>query len=161
MSVHFSSNQEEVGSWLIHSLDDFGFDSPGPGGKPLGEELVDNHVEMIRQRTFAGEGLDGPLPANTKPYASRKLAETGSDLTNVYSGEMLSTESVRGQVTIGKRELLHVYGTRHPGDPEAGRIEPAKPSKRRRKTRRPTNRHRESQLGRRNRAGGSSGWMIR
>ena len=54
--MHFSSNQEEVGSWLIHSLDDFGFDSPGPGGKPLGEELVDNHVEDDPPANVRGRG---------------------------------------------------------------------------------------------------------
>jgi hypothetical protein len=118
MNTRSFSNQAEVGAWLIAAATDFGFNTPAtPGGKKLGDAIVDNHVAMITARSLDEQrGAQGDWPKNQEPYATIKREEFGSNLVNVRTGEMLSAESLHGAPTITDKEVTHVYGTGRPGE---------------------------------------------
>jgi hypothetical protein len=135
MNTRTFSNQAEVGAWLINSVADFGFNSPGPSGKKLGDAIVDNHVQQIKERSYGEQrGAGADWPKNDPEYTERKARDGLSTLVNVATGQMLDDESLRGQVQIGDRELVHVYGTGRPGEPKEPKA-PKKPRKKPRKTR--------------------------
>jgi hypothetical protein len=115
------SNAAEVGAWIRDCVADFGFDSKC-GGTTLGEAIVENHVTSIRERSMTEQrGAVEVWPENKEPYKTDKLVEFGSDKINVRTDTMLSEESLRGRPTIGKREIVHLYGTNQPGDPNKNR----------------------------------------
>jgi hypothetical protein len=131
MNQRTFGNDAEIAAWLIDGVTSFDLNSPaGPGGKPLADALVDNHVAMISARSLEEQrGPDGSWPANQEPYATIKREEFGSTQVNVRTGEMLSTESLEGQHYVQADTLVHVYGTGRPGEPAEPRPRPTKRGK--------------------------------
>ena len=117
MNTHSTSNADEVTAWLIGGVASFGFHAP-LNGKPLGDAIVDNHVQQIQQRSIGEQrGANTPWPALDPDYETRKQAMYGQRPIGVASGQMLSEESLHGEPTITDRVVTHKYGTGRAGDP--------------------------------------------
>ena len=136
MSVRSFSNEAEVLAWLTTGVTSFDFNAPVPGGGTLAQAIQANHAQQIQERSLGEQrGPLLPFKKNDPVYAARKLEEFGSDLVNYRTGAMLSKESLEGQITVNGTEMVHVYGTGQPGDPEQGRkAKPTRPGRKDRKT---------------------------
>ena len=93
-------------------IDAFDFTSPGKDAS-LGKDLAVAVANGIVERTTVDQlGSSGsPLKALSTAYKARKVKDHGVGLIGVRTGQMLSLESVLGDVTITADEVTLAYGT--------------------------------------------------
>jgi hypothetical protein len=115
--MFFESNIQALVQSLRESLTDFGFDRPATGAAPtVGDAVREIFSEAIHDRSTGGvspEGGNWDANSDEPPgqgYASRKRKETGQARPNVYGGQMLSEESIHGELRNGHHETDYVYG---------------------------------------------------
>lgn len=105
------SNINEVKLWLHGIVDSFDFTRPGKDGS-LGRDMAGVVAEGIIDRSVPDAvSPDGSgWAANEARYAAWKRAKFAADQPGILSGQMLSLESVRGDVKVTPTEVTMNYG---------------------------------------------------
>lgn len=111
----FDSNAEEVDAWLEQAIDSFDFTRPGAEGS-LGRDLAVAAAEgMIERGTVDHKAPDGGAWAPNEPtYAKYKSKRYSAEQPNVRTGQMLSLQSMLGDVRVGPELVTIAYGTGQP-----------------------------------------------
>lgn len=112
-----SSNIDSVGAWLDDVVDGFGFDAAGAEGT-FGDEAaravaddIHTSAEDVQQEPPGKE-----FPDNEDKYAAakaKKYGRTGKSF-GLRTGQMLSIESLLGDVAVKHDEVVMQYGTGKP-----------------------------------------------
>lgn len=110
------SNIDEIGSWLDQLVDTYNFTRPGTD-QSLGRDLAGVVAQGIQDRTVADQtdANGGPLKPNEPKYAKWKAKRFDAHQPLVRGGQMLSLQSLIGEVEVTADEVIMHYGT---GDEE-------------------------------------------
>ena len=119
MPPSYDSNVDDVFAWLTRCVDGFSLAESGRGNS-IAETIAQGIEERSDQRQ---QGADEPWPENSdnppgKGYRSRKRRKYKTDKTNYRTKQMLSRESLLGEVVVNKDSVTINYGTGKP--PTAG-----------------------------------------
>lgn len=106
------SNIDEVESWEKDLIDSFDFTRPGED-QSLGRDMAADVATGIIDRTTAEQrdATGSPLKPNEPKYAKRKAEKYGAHQPLVRTGQLLSLQSVKGEVTVSPDEIVMRYGT--------------------------------------------------
>jgi hypothetical protein len=111
--AEIESNLPEIDA-LLGRLTSWDFTRPGKEGS-LGQDLAALAAENIQLRGADGKGPGGEAwPENEKRYRARKKAHYGVDKPNIRTGQMLSRESLLGDVEVSPELVRLKYGTGQP-----------------------------------------------
>lgn len=105
------SNINEVKLWIEGVVESIRFDMPGRD-QSLGRDMAGVVAEGIIDRSVPDAmSPDGSGWApNEARYAAYKLRKFAADQPGILSGQMLSLESVRGDVKVTPTEVTMSYG---------------------------------------------------
>lgn len=107
-----SSNLGDVALWIDSIVESIDFTMPGRD-QSLGRDLAGVVAEGIVDRSVPDAvSPDGSgWAANEARYAAWKRAKFAADQPGILSGQMLSLESVKGQVKVTPDSVEMTYGT--------------------------------------------------
>lgn len=113
--VTITSNADEAHAWLDRVVDSFDFARPGVEGS-LGRDLAVAAAEGMVERSIVDqtERTGSPFLANEPIYARWKAAKYDAHQPNVRTGQMLSLQSMLGDVDISPEDVALRYGTGQP-----------------------------------------------
>jgi len=117
----FSSNIDDLARWERELIDTWDFTVAGES-QSLGRDMVGAVAEGINERTVADQkdATGGDLTPNEARYAARKAREWGSHQPLIRSGQMLSLESLIGEVEVEPHQITMRYGTGRPATRVSG-----------------------------------------
>lgn len=110
---------DELNQYLTDFVDGFEFTRPGHAGS-LARDVAVLQAELIQKRSGVQEAPDGsawvenstkPSPRYPQGYKAWKLEKYGWDAPNYRTGQMLSVESLTGDIEITPHEIKIGYGT--------------------------------------------------
>lgn len=107
------SNIDDVSQWTENIIMDFGFDSPDDQHGTVGMACADSIAEGIQE---LGDQMLGPdmeeWPINEPKYMKWKARNfSGERRTNWRTHQMLSKESLLGEVEVTRDQVTMKYGT--------------------------------------------------
>jgi hypothetical protein len=107
-----TSNIDEVALWISGIVDSVDFTSPGRDGS-LGKDLAGVVAEGIIDRSVpdAVDPSGSRWAPNEERYAAYKREKFAADQPGILSGQMLSLESVTGQLKVMPDMVEMHYGT--------------------------------------------------
>ena len=117
LAADIQHNIDDIERWLTELAAGFNFTMRGED-QSLGRDLAGVVAQGIIDRTIAHQqdATGGGLKALSEAYRKRKLKEYGLDDILFRTGQMLSLESVLGDLSLSPEEVQMTYGT---GDPPA------------------------------------------
>jgi hypothetical protein len=106
------SNADQVAGWIDRVIDGFSFALPGED-QSLGRDLAGIAAQGMIDRSVpdARSPDGGTWPANEPTYASWKRKKFDADQPGILSGQMLSLESMMGEVNVSADRVEMTYGT--------------------------------------------------
>lgn len=109
------TNFDQHVAWIKDLVGEFNFKLPGKD-ESVGKDMANLAAQRMTDRSEQQQGSpDGSIwLANEPRYAAWKAKKHNVHAVGVLTGQMLSHESMLGQVTIDKEEVTMKYGT---GDP--------------------------------------------
>ena len=108
------SNIDEVGRWLEETIQSIGFQTPASDGN-MGQAIVHKLAANISERGYAeSSGPDSQWPGNADRYLRWKERNYAEDRPNVRTQQMLSQESVEGEVAVTDDQVDWQYGKGEP-----------------------------------------------
>jgi|GEM_PF-2915897 len=124
-----NSNIDEVGQWISGILEGIDFTMPG-ADQSLGRDMAGVVANGIIDRSVPdAQAPDGSTWAANEPeYAARKRARYDADQPGILTGQMLSLESVKGELTLAPAEVTMKYGTGESAKRARNGAEPPKAS---------------------------------
>jgi hypothetical protein len=107
-----ASNIDDVAAWEKDLIDSWNFTRPGQD-QSLGRDMARDVAVGIQERTVAEQrdAMGGSLKPNEKRYKTWKEVKLGVYQPLVKTGQMLSLESLVGDVTVAPDEIVMNYGT--------------------------------------------------
>ena len=113
--MNSDSNIDEVEAKISDVWESFGFSIPGIGGGTLGQDCAGTVADAIATDAAQSKGAEGQtFPENSPKYKAWKARRYGQDAPGYRTGQMLSLESLKGEVQIEGDEVVMTYGTDEP-----------------------------------------------
>ncbi len=107
-----TSNLVEYQPAFAALINDFNLTVPGKD-QSLGRDMATEACLAIVERSVADQqdATGGTFKATSPKYTASKLRKFSVDLVGVRSGQMLSLESVKGEITVEPEVVTIKYGT--------------------------------------------------
>jgi hypothetical protein len=111
----YNTNAEAVGRRMVEAIRTFDFEVAHEG-RVLGKIIADEIADGIMQRSSETQSSpsEGHWPPNEARYARAKMKYYGTDKTNYRTGQMVSKESLLGEVDVVARLVRIMYGADRP-----------------------------------------------